>query len=265
MMTQFGVFKKGIYYPDNRDAGFFSLLTTSLLDLSQIKSPVFQVKSKEAFKDFTIQGSENSWSEFFNQPTGCLRVSRNSRSELKELLHHSIYRNLPFSSASPFLAEFFSPSDRVLETREFLTDKYSIDPLRTIAVCLRGTDKSLEVSTPPLRHYLNLAGEELARNPGFRILAMSDQRQYLDTFRAEFGSDVSIFKELPTTTNNIVLHKQLSEGDKAMFGMNLLASVLILASARSLITHTGNLAFWTALYRGTSDGLVQLRGSEIID
>jgi hypothetical protein len=116
-----------------------------------------------------------------------------------------------------------------------------------------------------LRHYLNLAGEELARNPGFRILAMSDQRQYLDTFRAEFGSDVSIFKELPTTTNNIVLHKQLSEGDKAMFGMNLLASVLILASARSLITHTGNLAFWTALYRGTSDGLVQLRGSEIID
>ncbi len=264
-MTQFGVFKKGIYYPDNRDAGFFSLLTTSLLDLSQIKSPIFQVKSQEAFKDFTTGGSENSWSEFFNQPTGCLRVSRNSRSNLRELLHHSIYRSLPFSSVAPFLAEFFSPSDSVLETREFFSDKYSIDPSRTIAVSLRGTDKGIEVPTPPLRHYLNLAKEELARNPGFRILAVSDQRQYLDTFMAEFGSDVFIFEELPTTTNSIVLHKQLSEGDKAMFGINLLASVQILASARILITHTGNVAFWTALYRGTSDGLVQLRGSEIFD
>jgi hypothetical protein len=264
MRLSFGTFQKGIYYPNNRDAGFFSHFSTSLLDLCQIRAPVKQIKSQEAFKDFTDLGVEDPWSIFLNQPTGKRVRSTVSRSELRELLHHSIYRDLPFSGFAPFLVEYFSPSDRVLEKKEFFLEKYSIDPLRTIAVNLRGTDKSIEVPTPPLRNYINLAREELARNPGFRMLAMSDQRQYLDAFVAEFGSDVIVFEELPSTTSNIVLHKQLSGADKAMFGINLLASVLILASARSLITHTGNVAFWTALYRGNADGLIQLRGSEIL-
>jgi hypothetical protein len=263
MKLSFGTFQKGIYFPDNRDAGFFSHFSTSLVDLCQIKAPVQQIKSQEAFRDFIELSVEDAWSIFLNQPTGRRVRSTVRRSKLRELLHHSIYRDLPFSGFEPFLVEYFSPSERVLDRQKFFIEKYSIDPLKTIAVNLRGTDKSIEVPTPPLRSYLNLSGEELARNPGFRILAMSDQRQYLDAFVAEFGSDVIIFEELPSTTSNIVLHKQLSGADKAKFGINLLASVLILASARTLITHTGNVAFWTALYRGNADGLIQLRGSEI--
>jgi hypothetical protein len=264
MRLKYGSFSNGVYFPENRNAGFFSLCSTSLLDLCSIVEPVTRVESQRLFKEFGIRKHSDLWSVYFNQPAGIFDGSAYFSDSLTYLHHHEVYRDSPLGEFQPYLKQYFSPSDRVLEQLQFFSDKYSIDPSRTIAVNPRGTDKGIEVPTPPLQNYLDLAAEQLSKNPTFQILAVSDQQQYLDAFLSEFGSKVTIIKELPTTTSKRVIHKRLWMRDRQNFGVNFNAAVLIMSVAEKVITHTGNGAFWTALYRGNTSGLVQLRGSEII-
>lgn len=264
MKLKYGSFFNGVYFPENRNAGFFSLCSTSLLDLCSIVEPVTRIESQKLFKEFGHRKHSDLWSVYFNQPDGIFEGSTYFSERLTHLHHHEVYRDSPLAEFQPFLKQYFSPSDRVLEQMRFFLDKYSIDPSRTIAVNLRGTDKGIEVPTPPLQNYLNLAGEQLSKNPTFQILAVSDQQQYLSAFLSEFGSRVTIINELPTTTSKRVIHKKFWMRDRQNFGINFNATVLIMAAASKVITHTGNGAFWTALYRGSTVDLVQLRGSEIM-
>lgn len=144
-----------------------------------------------------------------------------------------------------------------------LKAKYGLALGSTIAVNIRGTDKYTEVESPPMSTYLALAEEALSIEPGRKILLVTDQQQYLEVFQSKFRSKLVSFAELPTTLGDVVIHKLLKKSEREEFGLNFLATVLLMSQSQTVVTHTGNGALWTSLYRGGTKDLTQLRGKDV--
>ncbi len=69
------------------------------------------------------------------------------------------------------------------------------------------------------------------------------------------------FRELPATSGGTAIHNldvaaEFGVG-KAEIAMRLLAMTYLVAQAKYVVTHTGNLGAWVAIYRGRPDGLYQ--------
>lgn len=265
MALQYGRFHNGVYYPKKRDAGFFSLCSTSLSDLTQIDSEVQLVKSRALFRDYSSHNSmsRDLWSRFFKQPVATRFTLPEDRTYLSQLHHHSVYREIDLARYEPFLKKYFSPSDQVLERCAHFISQYGLDQRQTIAVNVRGTDKHTEVPSPPISTYLELAEEALSEKPTSDLLLVTDQQQYIEVFQSRFKSQLVSFGELPTTYGDIVIHKQLKKHERESFGVDFLATVLLMSQSETVITHTGNGALWTSLFRGGTVRLTQLRGKEV--
>jgi hypothetical protein len=263
VQLRWGSWRSGTYIPQKREAGFFSLCTTSLADLGDLNLGVKKVSSRGAFKEFRTIPGVNSWSQFFLQPaidslaTSALRFDPHAD-------HHGIYQDLDFPRYAPFVRNYFSPSKKVQRRHRALVAKYNLDLGKTIAVNIRGTDKHTEISQAPVERYLSLAREMRERYPFHKVLLVTDQGQFIAPFREEFGKDLVLFSELPTTQSGASIHSLLSWHQRHLFGKTFLATIRIISQADVVITHTGNGAFWTALYRGNANRFIQVRGSDEI-
>jgi hypothetical protein len=261
----YGRFSNGIYFPKRRDAGFFSLCSTSLLDLTQIRTEVQSIRSRGLFREYTNQSRRfmDAWSVFFKQPSSGSSALPDDRSSFRDLHHHSVYQKINIESYQPFISKYFSPSELVLSRKADLMRKYGLDLGSTVAINIRGTDKYTEIESPSISTYIALTVEALSRNSGAKILLVTDQQQYLEVFQQRFGTSLISFDELPTTYGDVVIHKQLRRTEREAFGLNFLSTVLIMSEANEVITHTGNGALWTSLLRGGTFGLTQLRGNQV--
>jgi hypothetical protein len=144
----------------------------------------------------------------------------------------------------------------VLSLVSALTEKYQIISDETIALNYRGTDKHTEIKIWPPEDYWSELQPLIDANPNCRILIQTDQRQVREYFVEKLGSRCFFFDELPVTEGDLGIHKIL-DTSKMTFGLYLLAMVIIMARCKYLITHTGNVAYWTLLYRGNSNNVRQ--------
>ena len=261
IQLKWGRWRSGTYFPQQREAGFFSQCSTSLADLGDIDFAVKRVSSRGAFKEFRTIPGVNSWSQFFLQPT----TSQLDASALRfdpHADHHGVYQELDFPLYEPFVRNYFSPSKKIRRRYRALLSKYNLDLEKLIAVNIRGTDKHTEISQAPAEQYLSLAREMRERYPSHKVLLVTDQAQFTVPFFEEFGEQLVIFSELPTTQSNASIHSLLSWYQRQSFGETFLATIWIISQANVVITHTGNGALWTALYRGSARRFLQVRGSD---
>lgn len=263
---RWGTVHKGSYWPTHRDAGFFSICSTTLGDLGSLEGSVSRIFANKVLRQYRALPRMNSWSLFFRQPsrtTDDVTPSPYVSTLVKQNLHHGEYFALDFASFAPFVDRYFTPSKSVERRKRRFLRTYRINPRDLIAVNIRGTDKWKEIPSASVDRYVQLAERALSNSPNSRILLVTDQHQFLAPFEARFQDRLIVIRELPTTSlSDRPVHHALRIGARKDFGVNFLAAVLIVASARVVITHTGNTAFWTALFRGNTNGLVQLRGAE---
>lgn len=260
--TPWGLIRGSSYYPRKRHAGFFSQCTTSLADLANVTDPVKKIIARKAFAEYRSVPTVNSWSIFFRQPTGQIIQPPATHYSSPSVVHEQ-YSSLDFGEILPFVHHYFLPSGRVQKRINSLRSRYGLLENNFIAVNIRGTDKHTEVPPAPIETYLIAAEEALRQTKSGRVLLVTDQTQFVSRFQGEFGTRLITVKELPTTSSDGVIHESLKRGQRQKFGINFLATILIVASAPKVVTHTGNGAFWTALFRGGCANLVQLRGDEI--
>ncbi len=181
---------------------------------------------------------------------------------LPPINHHGVYRDLRFDKLTPYMENYFVPSERVREKMDELVRKYKIDYSNTIGVCYRGTDKFTELVPVPPHYYVDEIRRLIKKNPRLRVLLQTDQEQVRDIFMRDLGERVFYLSELPVTKSLIGAHK-ISREDRGIsnfeFGITLIAVVNILAKCRYVVTHTGNVSLWIYLYRGNASNTCQLR------
>ena len=244
------------------DAGFFSICSTALYEIAKASSEIQAVDASSTFRAFKESPTKNLWPDIFVSPgpvdqSQSLQISRSRAAH--RLPHHSIYRFINFRATNALVQNFFAPSKRITAQLDRLTADYSLDASTLIAVCYRGTDKATEVRQNPLAKYLKVTRDLALRYPSHRILLQTDDSNARELFAKEFGQQVTWFAELPTTTSATVMHKLVAVAEREEFAANLVAATILLSRAAHVVTYTGNLGYWIALYRGHTKGLIQLR------
>jgi hypothetical protein len=244
------------------DAGFFSICSTALYEIAKASCEIQAVDASSTFRAFKKSPTKDPWPDVF-APPGAVDHAQSfhiARSRVAHRLpHHSIYRFIDFRATNVLVRTFFAPSQRITAQVARLTADYSLDASKLIAVCYRGTDKATEVRQNTLTRYLKVTRTLALRYPSRRILLQTDDSNARELFAKEFGQRVTWFGELPTTTSATVMHKLVAVAEREEFAANLVAATILLSRAAHVVTYTGNLGYWIALYRGHTKGPIQLR------
>jgi hypothetical protein len=173
---------------------------------------------------------------------------------------HGVYASFPLGVLRRYVDAYFKPSAKVLAFEAYLVRKYDLDTEQAIVLVYRGTDKGIEVRETPIDQYISVAAQLKLMNPNMKVIIQTDQSQAVEAVISKFP-DAIHFEELPTTSGKAVIHN-LDIGNefeitKSELAIRLLAMIHLLSRAKYVVTHTGNIGAWIALYRGSSSGLFQ--------
>jgi len=240
------------------DHGFFSNCSIALLGIARAGIPIKRIDASESFSLYTAPNNDSRWETFFKVPAPSAE-SIDTSFFSSHLWHHEDYRRIDFHTASLILGKYFRPADEVLEKVGLLMKKYDVVPANTFAINYRGTDKRAVVRTPSFATWKRRTDSILESLPGNnRILIQTDQLQFLDFFKRRYGNRIFYFDELPLSRGDVGLHKTKKYLRKESMGQTFLAAVLIISKCETVLTHTGNIGFWTALFRGNTSNFTQL-------
>ena len=250
-------------FPRN-DTGFFSncaFTLATLVHLAHLGIFPRRISFSRGYGNYKDPDSpDDTYPEFFRTDDLAIESIRSTWAPYVDLRcadHHTNYAVLPFPEIDPFIRAYFQPSDAVRALLAGMVSKYGIDFARTVGVCYRGTDKSIEVDLAGPGEYVEVA--RAARSEGMRVLVQTDQSQAKDLFLSALP-DSFAFDEMPTTLSATVLHAfdaRSLQMSKLAFGRQLVASTLALSRCRVIVNHCGNMALWIALFRGNAHGMVQ--------
>lgn len=253
---KFGEFVGDTFFAQ-KDSGFFSICSLVLFELSRGPTSTDRVDATNVFSYFSPPGVD-AWPLFFEIQSQ-IRIPKSARNPFaRRRRNHSVYSDLPIYRARKHLLKFFCPSQEVLQKKRQVVRNYSINPKNTLVICYRGTDKRIEIPPEPIEDYIAEARKILKKRPNLRVMVQTDQEQVRKRLMAEFGDSAFSIDEMPTTAGDTVIHKLIHEDQKADFGQLLLATVLIMASSQYVISHTGNMSLWIALFRGNTRRFVQM-------
>jgi hypothetical protein len=179
--------------------------------------------------------------------------------------HHGLYTDLNFASLNLLLATYFRPTPAIsLRAGDFRQSFLQPDK-QYVGVCIRGTDKAVEVPHVDSSLYIEQAENLLASGQAERVLIQTDQVQICDLFMGYFRGRCDVIDAIPRTRGTTVVHRSAEvKGSRLDFAKNMIAAVSILSELPHVITHTGNVGAWIALMRGSCENLWQATAKGMI-
>lgn len=154
---------------------------------------------------------------------------------------------------------YFLPSNSVIRNIDKFIKKYNIQTENTLAVLHRGNDKWKETQLSPVEEWISVI--ESKYEDGMKILIQTDEEYFKQQFIQYFGDRCFTFDEMifnNTRENNIrpVTNKQ-------QWALNFETVMRIISKCKYIINHTGNCALVPIVYRGNTQGEVQIFNREI--
>lgn len=178
------------------------------------------------------------------------------------------YRLIDFVSVKPFVDKYFQPSDIVLERVAQLERDYEINYENTVGVLYRGNDKQKECSIAPYEAFTEKATDiQVCESIILEYLVSPDETEFLEHFKQKMYSDVikddftcspSQWLHMPKDSNTAIF-MHLPHNERPEHAINVLAMIIMISKCKHVISHTGNMSFWCAAYRGNVDNFHQFR------
>ena len=259
---EFGFFVRDTYFL-TYNAGLLSCSSTSLSDITASGRNVTKIKSNFGMSLYKKWLLRNNWKSYFQTPIQAASpqlASAESRSYPKDIHDWwgKDYAALPFKDVLDAVGLYFRLSPKVVKLSDSFVEKYGITLEETIGVHYRGTDKQTEIETPSLTEFISqtrLFMQEMA-NP--KILLLTDEPAVINGFEDAFPKAVITITELATPGGLLGAHI-LDSKEPEVQGQIFLAILSLVSKCKKVVTHTGNGALWEVLFRGSTDGLKQVR------
>lgn len=255
------------------NSGFYSNIHqtfSALLTLLSHGIAPDMISYEHGFKSYKLDPSRDVYSCFHKQnPNQELPIWKNLQRTSCNSTSNIDVNSIPFREYTQIINRYFSPSDAIINNIDYLKAKYQIDPQKTISLHYRGVDKFTEVSLASPQQYADVIESLLIKNSDHKVLVQTDQTQALEYFLQRFGSKAFYFEELPTTSkvgddakkiDMEFFHKRFDYSDDVdpiPFTQMFDAAIRIISSTNHIITHTGNGALFTILYRGSYNNVYQ--------
>lgn len=251
----------------NWDEGFFSNTTTALWALSDLANEGISpnqiqcTRGWDKYCDRSVHGNLDLYPMFFCSSSAISTPPAKSISgRVWPSYNHRRYALTNLNAWIPFVERWFQPSESVIGLLKKFQKRYAFKPKNTLGVFYRGTDKGSEVSISNVEKHLKIAEFLLRKKPSHRIFIQTDQSQVKEKFKEVFGNQCFAVDEMPVTHGQVGLHflsKDELIVNQIEFGKMVLAVTLMLAKCDNLINCTGNMAWWVALYRGSTEQMYQ--------
>lgn len=180
----------------------------------------------------------------------------------------SDYKKINFAGLKPFVDKYFAPSEMVLNRVRDLEQQYNIDYENTIGVLYRGNDKVKECGIAGYEQFIECANAidfckpfDADRGNYFKFLVSPDETEFLEYFNHNSPNKVicpTQWLHMPKDSNTAIF-MHLPHSERPEHALNVLASIIMLSKCKHVITGTGNMSFWLALYRGNVNNFHQIR------
>ena len=123
-------------------------------------------------------------------------------------------------------------------------------------VFYRGNDKSKEIKSIPYDTFIKTANDLKERS----FYVQTDEQEFYDYFKSKFP-DTIYYDGLPMMKKNVeTFSKGKDDEPKSEFAIKFLAAICSISQSRTIILPTGNTGLWATIYRGTLNGVHQLKG-----
>lgn len=248
------------------NAGFFScccIRLLSIVDYYNNNKILPETDSSTQLEWYKSKPDQDLWSEIFNT-----EYEKSRKINLPEKINLTLengelqftnYKLLNFRVTTPLMVKYFMPTvQMLLRQNKLFSNNIPEDYWGNLcSVFYRGNDKNRETSIATYQEFINKAKEIQAKEPNIKFIVQPDETEFLQAFKAEFP-DAIHFQEcqhMPKKDSCIML--ELPKSERPEHAKNYLASVLIMAQSKHLITHSGNGGLFSVLFRGNSNNVHQ--------
>ena len=259
---KFGFFVGGTYFL-TYNAGLMSCTSTTLSDITASGRKVTKIKSNFGMSLYKKWLLRNNWKSFFQPPT----ATQSAQSASAEFGAYpkdiddwwgKDYAALPVKAVQEQVDSYFRLSPEVVKLSDSFVEKYGINLEETIGVHYRGTDKQTEIETPSLTEFISQTRQFMQQMANPKILLLTDEPAVAIGFEAAFPKALITITELATPGGSLGAHT-LDSKEPEIQGQIFLAILSLVSKCKKVVTHTGNGALWEVLFRGSTEGLKQIR------
>ena len=263
---KFGFFVRDTYFL-TYNAGLLSCSTVTLSDITASGRTVRKIKSNFGMSLYKKWLLRNNWKSFFQEPTQTdLSKLPSAGSEVYPKDIHAWWRKdyatIPIMAVRETVQSYFRLSPKVLKFSDSFVEKYEIALEETVGVHYRGTDKHTEIETPSLTEFILQTRQFMQQMANPKILLLTDEPEATQAFEASFPNAVITVNELSTPGGLLGAHN-LDSKEPEVQGQIFLAILFLVSNCKKVVTHTGNGALWEVLFRGSTEGLKQIRTQDL--
>jgi hypothetical protein len=262
---KFGFFVRDTYFL-TYNAGLLSCSTVTLSDITASGRKVTKIKSNFGMSLYKKWLLKNNWKSFFQTPvqTNSSQLASAESESYPKDIHDwwgKDYAAIPFKDVLEAVGLYFRLSPKVMKISDAFVEKYGINLEETIGVHYRGTDKQTEIETPSLTEFISQTRQFMQEMANPKILLLTDEPDVIVAFEAAFPKAVITINELAAPGGAIGAHTRDSKQPEVQ-GQIFLAILFLVSKCKKVVTHTGNGALWEVLFRGSTEGLKQVRTQE---
>ena len=263
---KFGFFVRDTYFITH-NAGLMSCSSLTLSDIMTSGRKVRWVKSNFGMSLYKKWLLRNNWKSFYQSPTQTqtFHFSSNESVNPPKDIHDwwgKDYSSISLMAVKETVDLFFRLSPKVVKLSDGFVEKYGINLEETIGVHYRGTDKQTEIETPSLTEFISHTRQFMQEMAHPKILLLTDEPAVAIGFEAAFPNAVITINELATPGGSFGAHT-LDSKEPEVQGQVFLAILSLVSQCKKVVTHTGNGALWEVLFRGSTEGLKQVRTQEL--
>jgi hypothetical protein len=263
---KFGFFVRDTYFL-TYNAGLLSCSSVTLSDITASGRTVRKIKSNFGMSLYKKWLLRNNWKSFFQIPilTNSSQLASAESETYPKDIHDwwgKDYATIPIKAVQENVGLYFRLSPKVVKFSDDFVSKYGINLDETIGVHYRGTDKQTEIETPSLTVFIAQTRQFMQEMANPKILLLTDEPDVIVGFEAAFPNAVITINELAAPGGSIGAHI-LDSKEPEVQGQIFLAILSLVSKCKKVVTHTGNGALWEVLFRGSTEGLKQVRTQEL--
>jgi hypothetical protein len=261
----FGFFVRDTYFL-TYNAGLLSCSTVTLSDITASGRTVKIIKSNFGMSLYKKWLLRNNWKSYFQTPvlTHPSQLTSAQGGSYSNDIHDwwgKDYATIPIKAVQETVGLYFRLSPKVVKLSDGFVEKYGINLEETIGVHYRGTDKQTEIDTPSLTEFISQTRQFMQEMANPKILLLTDEPDVIVGFEAAFPKAVITITELAAPGGSLGAHT-LDSKEPEVQGQIFLAILSLVSKCKKVVTHTGNGALWEVLFRGSTQGLKQVRKQE---
>ena len=181
------------------DWGFFSCCSVRLHEIIKFFNSnqrlALNIDCSRLYGWYKVNTNRDITFDYFEHYNKNFGINIKKNIDYHENYQYKNYSELDYTSLSPFIEKYFSPSTEIKNIIHDINIKYTLDYDNICVLFYRGNDKNTETTICNYQEYITKAKQILVENPNIVFLIQSDETEFIETIISLFPNNSFYFKD----------------------------------------------------------------------